>query len=303
LTETWVPDLIVIGDVMLDVTVSSAALARGGDVHGAVRIDPGGSAANVAVWAADAGAAVRLHGCVGDDVAGGVLRESLKQHRVEPEFVTTASRQTGAMLVVTDPGKRSMVAHRGANSSLAVASLPELLEAGAVFVSGYTLLDANTEAVARAALARARATVVAVDAGSWPLIERRGAGWFVDATRQATLLFANEHEAEALTGVRDEDAARRLAAHYEMAVVKLGAQGAVLAWGETVVRVAAPAVVEIDATGAGDAFDGAFLAALVQGASPPEALERACAAGARCAAQPGRWPPRSSATSASPRNQ
>ena len=284
------PDLIVLGDVMLDVTVSSGVLARGGDVHGEVRIDPGGSAANVAVWAAAAGAAVRLHGCVGDDAAGAIVRDALLRHNVDAHLVVAARARTGAMLIVTEAGERSMVAHRGANASFADAMLPDAFDSCAVFVSGYTLFDVATEAVARAALARARAPVVAIDAGSWPLIERRGASWFFDATRQATLLFANEREAEALTGVRDEAAARSLASRYPMAAVKLGARGALCATGGTLVHAPAPEVREIDATGAGDAFDGAFLAAVARGASPPQALARACEAGARCAAQPGRWP-------------
>jgi sugar/nucleoside kinase (ribokinase family) len=285
-----IPDLIVIGDVMLDVTVSSGVLAKGGDVHGEVRIDPGGSAANVAVWAAHAGASVRLHASIGDDAAGDMLRATLQHHGVEAQLHVAIGEGTGAMLVVTEAGERSMVANRGANSRLSEDVLPAALEGRAVFVSGYTLFDRNTEGAARSALARARAPIVAVDAGSWPLVQRRGPEWFFDATRQAIIVFANEREAETLTGVRDDGAARTLAARYELAVVKLGARGALLAQGVSLVHASAPSVVEIDPTGAGDAFDGAFLAALLGGASPHVALERACTAGARCAAQFGRWP-------------
>jgi sugar/nucleoside kinase (ribokinase family) len=285
-----IPDLIVIGDVMLDVTVSSGVLARGGDIHGEVRIDPGGSAANVAVWAARAGATVRLHASVGDDAAGDMLRATLERHRVDAEVTVAHGESTGAMLVVTEAEERSMVANRGANSHLREGSLPATLGAGAVFVSGYTLFDRATEATARAALARARAPIVAVDAGSWPLVERRGADWFFEATRPATMVFANEREAEVLAGARDEEAARALAARYAMAVVKLGARGALLASGSTLLRAPAPRIDEVDPTGAGDAFDGVFLAALVRGDSPSQALQRACEAGARCAAQAGRWP-------------
>lgn len=287
-----IPDLIVIGDVMLDVTVSSGVLVRGGDVHGEVRLDPGGSAANVAVWAADAGASVRLHGSVGDDAAGAILREELRRHRVDAALAVLSGGRSGAMLIVTEAGERSMVAHRGANSLLTEASLPAMLEARAVFVSGYTLLDRATEGVAKAAISSARAPVVAIDAGSWPLVRERGPAWFFEATRGATAILANEREAEVLTSLREEEAARSLAARYGMAVVKLGARGALLASGATMIHAPSPAIREADSTGAGDAFDGALLAALAQGASRQEALERACAAGARCAAQPGRWPNR-----------
>ena len=292
MTNPSVPDVVTIGDVMLDVTVVSSALARGGDVHGNVRLHPGGSAANAAVWAAAAGATARVHGRVGDDIAGRLLVEALRERGVVPAIVVQPGARTGAMLVVTETGERSMVADRGANAGLALEDLPATVEAGAVLVSGYTLFDPRTEPVALAALARARAAHVAIDAASWPLVVRFGRDCFVESTRLATVLFANEREAAALAGpdISAEEAVRRLAGAYRMAVVKLGARGALLATGDVVIHQASPAVEELDATGAGDAFDGTFLAALVAGASPEEALQRACAAGARAAASAARWP-------------
>ena len=67
-------DLITVGDVMLDVHVRAPALKRGGDVHGHLRLQPAGTSANAAVWAAWDGAEVRVHGCVGDDLTGRLLR-------------------------------------------------------------------------------------------------------------------------------------------------------------------------------------------------------------------------------------
>ena len=61
-------DLVTVGDVMIDVRVEAPALAHGGDVHGRVRVQPGGSAANAAVWGAWCGAATAVYGSVGDDV-------------------------------------------------------------------------------------------------------------------------------------------------------------------------------------------------------------------------------------------
>ncbi len=55
-------DLIAVGDVMVDVHVQAPALKRGGDVHGRVRLQPAGTSANAAVWAASDGADVRVHG-------------------------------------------------------------------------------------------------------------------------------------------------------------------------------------------------------------------------------------------------
>jgi ribokinase len=97
------PDLIVVGDVMLDVSVQAAALATEGDVHGEVRIHPGGAGANAAAWAACQAALVHLHGRVGDDLPGRLLREALAQHGVEERLTVDADARTGAMLIARRP--------------------------------------------------------------------------------------------------------------------------------------------------------------------------------------------------------
>jgi 2-dehydro-3-deoxygluconokinase len=63
-----------------------------------------------------------------------------------------------------------------------------------------------------------------------------------------------------------------------------------MSWEGLLIRYEGEPVVEADPTGAGDAFDGVFLAALATGASPGDALRAACAAGARVAAGPDLWP-------------
>lgn len=290
-----VPDVIVVGDVMADVVVSADSIAAGGDVDGEVRIRPGGAGANVAVWAAAAGARVRLHGRVGDDLAGRLLADALAERGVETALVRDPSAPTGAMLVLRSAGERSMVAGRGANANLAPADLPTVLEArGAVLVSAYPLLHPGSEAAARAALTRARAPHVAVDAASWPLVRHFGPARFLEAIAPATVLFANAREAAVLSGADPAAAAAALAERVGMACVKLGNEGAIMAemsaGGVATTRRGADPVVEVDPTGAGDAFDGALLAALARGAGHEDALAEACRAGARAAAGAEAWP-------------
>jgi len=284
-----VPDLIVVGDVMVDVSVAAPALARGGDVRGEVRLRPAGAGANVAVWAAWAGASVRLHGAVGDDVAGRVVGEALAARGVDTRLTVKAGIRTGAMLVVHQAGERSMVADRGANAALRPEDLPETLEAAAVMVPGYVLFDPGSEAAAEAALARARADLVAVDASSWPLLRDYGPERFVERTRAATLLLANEREARILPGY-DADGLDALARHYDTVAVKGGADGATLATVSSVIRAESPPVDDVDPAGAGDAFDGVLLASLAAGLEGFEALERACRAGALAAGSADVWP-------------
>jgi len=284
------PDLIVVGDVMADVSVAAESLARGGDVHGDVRIRPGGGGANAAVWAAAQGARVRLHGRIGDDIPGRLLMESLHARGVETALAVDEGVRTGAMLVVRQSGERSMVADRGANAHLLPDDLPARLVAGALLLSGYLLYDPRSEPAAVAAVARAEAEFVAVDVASWPLVETYGPDRFHSSARGANLLLANGREAEVLTGLPPVPAARALAERYRWACVKLGAEGALMATKDRVFTASAPHVDAVDTTGAGDAFDGVLLAEVARGTDPEGALAEACAAGARAAASSETWP-------------
>jgi sugar/nucleoside kinase (ribokinase family) len=286
------PDVIAVGDVMLDVAVDAEELARGGDVHGDVVVRPGGSASNAAVWAAAEGAKVRLHGRVGDDLAGRLLRESLEEHGVEAALAVDPDVRTGAVMVARETWERSMVADRGANARLSPDDLPDVLEAGAVLVSGYLLFHPGSEAAGRAALERARAEHVAVDAASWPLLRDLGPGRFLQAAGPASVLLLNGKEAETLAGPDPEAAAAKLAERFALVAVKLGSQGVVVAAAGGVRRYPVEPVEEADPTGAGDAFDGVLLAALTLGAPLEEAVGRASAAGARVAASDSSWPGR-----------
>jgi sugar/nucleoside kinase (ribokinase family) len=285
-----VPDLIVVGDVMLDVSVAASELARGGDVHGEVRIRPGGTATNAAVWAAAAGASVRVYGRVGTDVAGRIVAEALRDREIDGALTVDPDARTGSMLVVHQAGERSMVADRGANARLSPDDLPDRLEAGAVLVSGYLLFHPGSEPAARAALRRAEADHVAIDAASWPLVRDYGAEAFLEAVRPATVLLANAAEAESLTGEPPEEAAAKLAPACARVVVKDGTAGAVIGTADGVERIPTLDVREVNPTGAGDAFNGVLLAHLARGMTLPDAVREACAAGARAAATAGNWP-------------
>lgn len=284
-------DLICVGDVMLDVRVDAGQLARGGDVHGRVLVHPGGTSANAAVWAAWSGAEVGVIAAVGDDVAGRLLIASLSERGVDGSAIrSVVGAATGTMLVVHEAGERSMVADRGANARLRPNELPETLDAEAVLVSGYLLLQDGTRDTGTEAIRRARSSWVAVEAATWPLVEAVGADRFHRLVEGATAILANEREAVSLTGLAPGEAAKALGERYRLACVKQGAEGAVMVLDGTEHRSVAEPVVERDPTGAGDAFDGVLLATLGRGSTPEDALDAACRAGALVAASGSAWP-------------
>ena len=151
-----------------------------------------------------------------------------------------------------------------------------------MLVSGYLLLQPGAQEAGVEAIKRARAPWIGVEAASWPLVESVESAGFDDLAAGATIVLANEREAEALTGLPAVDAARsRGAVPGRLREARCG--GAALVIDGDLLEHAADPVVEADPTGAGDAFDGVLLGSLARGIEPRK----------RCdgPAPPGRrWP-------------
>jgi len=268
-------DLIAVGDVMLDGTLP--APVAGTRVHGRIELRAGGSAANAALAAARLDARAAVIGRVGVDAAGRLVADSLTADGVEALLALDADAPTGCVVVV---GGTSIVADPGASARLEPDDLPAILDAGAVLVSGYTLLQRGSEPAARAAIERAHTRWLAVDVASARLVTAFGVDRLLEATATVGVLLANAGEARALTGLDAEDAALALAHHYDVVCVKLGNAGALAVSGEEVVRAAVQPIERDDTLGAGDAFAGGFLVALARGADLPRALRAGCDAAA-----------------------
>jgi len=264
-------DLIAVGDVMLDGALP--APVAGGRVHGRIELRAGGSAANAALAAARLGARAAVIGRVGVDAAGRLVADTLAAAGVEPLLARDPEARTGCVVVI---GGTSVVADPGASVQLAPDDLPPTLEARAVLVSGYSLLQAGPEPAARAALERSRTDWLAVDAGSARLVAAFGVDRFLEATAMAGVLLANAEEARTLTGLSADQAALTLARRYRVVCVKLGRTGAIAASGGDIVRVEVQPVDRADTLGAGDAFAGGFLLSLSRGEDLATALRAGC---------------------------
>ncbi len=279
--------VVVLGDVMLDVVARPlTAIQPTSDTAADVAIGGGGSAANLAVALVTGGCAVRYVGAVGDDPLGELARADLAARGVGVDLAVHAG-PTGVVVAVVGPdGQRAMLTRRGANSALSARDVLDRLRGpfDHLHVSGYTILDGATRAVARAAIdaARARGAGVSVAACSVAPLRELGAARFLEAAAGATMIFANEEEAVTLADAGDAPAAAAaLAATGPEVLVTRGARGAVVVSSDGEVRVPSRATRVVDTTGAGDAATGAYLAARLSGASVADALERAMDAAAR----------------------
>ncbi|MFJ3444502.1 carbohydrate kinase family protein [Streptomyces sp. NPDC086081] len=293
--------LLVVGDVVTDVVARHRVpLAPGTDTAAVIRTVPGGAGANVACWAAYQGAAeVRLLGRVGVEAAAWHERE-LAAQGVRPRLVVDPQAPTGTVICLVDEGaaaERTFLTDSGASLRLEPADWSDTLLDGVarLHLSGYLLFAASSSALATVALeaARARGVPVSLDPASAGFLEQLGAERFLELVEGVDVLLPSRDEARLLTGVADAaDAAAVLSRRVPLVVAKQGCEGALVARaGRVCARVPAVPAKPRDTTGAGDAFTGAFLAALLAGADPEAAAAEGCRAGARAVERVGGRPP------------
>jgi ribokinase len=250
----------------------------------------GGKGANQALAAVRAGAAVRLHGAVGQDRFADVALELLASGGVQLDGIARVAEPTGcATILVADHGENCIVIAAGANAR----ADPNSVTDAALTPSTTLVLQQEVPASANAALvARARRSGARIILNAAPARAVE-----IDLLRDIELLVVNESEAAALAAPHGWPTVSDAFAHCVAAVsprltvvVTLGSEGAIACSATERVSAKPPPMDVVDTTGAGDAFVGALAAALDSGAVLRDAIARAVAAGSCACTMPGAQP-------------
>jgi ribokinase len=268
--------LTVIGDFAWDVLIrTNTELLKGGDTFGEVMLTPGGSAANVAVWAQRCGLRTSFVGKIGRDRFGQLALENLAAEHVDAHCVETEAHATGSVAVFVDhTGERSMVSGRGADFYLLPSELPrELIRSAAhVHLTAWSFFSDPPRTAARSAalLAQAAGATLSFDPASFQMIGEMGVAEFLGSVQDLgiDLFLPNYQEGQMLTGLDEpEKIAARLAELFPSAVIilKLDADGAMVFDNGQITSIPPATNNLVDATGAGDSFAGAFLARHLNG--------------------------------------
>jgi sugar/nucleoside kinase (ribokinase family) len=280
--------LAVVGDLTEDVVVwLEEPLRPGTDTVATVHRSRGGSAANVAAFAARLGP-TRFLGCVGDDPTGDQVVARLEGDGVDVRVQKRGVTAT-VVVVVDETGERTMFPSRGASALLADPH-PAWLDGVAHLHAPAYALDTDPARTTVLTLLRAvkeQGGTTSVDASATGLLERLGVPEVRELLHDLApdWLFANEEEAELLA---PDGAVEWLSATTAL-VVKRGPRSTLVRRrGQQPVEVpVAPVAVVRDTTGCGDAFAAAFLTEVLRGATDEEACLAGHALAATLLATPG----------------
>ncbi|HEX8915268.1 MAG TPA: ribokinase [Humisphaera sp.] len=282
------PPIVVVGSINVDLVARVDRFPAPGETiaGGDLRQIPGGKGANQAVAAARLGGAVTMVGRVGDDAFGEPLRRQLEAEGIDVTQVhRTADTPTGSAVILVDAaGRNSIVVSPGANGRLSAADVRAAeasMRSAACVVAQLEVPISVVEVIAD--ICRAAGVPMILDPAPVPPGGLPAALFRVDVltpNRTEALQLVGRHPAE---DVEPEVLARELLGRGPRAVVlKLDADGAVIADASGVRTVAAFPTDVVDSTAAGDAFTGALAVAMAEGRSVDDAVVLANAAGALC---------------------
>ncbi len=262
-------DLLCIGEPLGEFNATRAE-------SGAFQFGHGGDTSNCAIAAARQGAKTAYLGALGDDMAGRSIRDLWRREGVDDTHVTThQSAPTGLYFVDHGPSGHvfSYLRAGSAASLMGPRDVPRDLIASARIVQASGISQAISASACDAvfeaiALAREAGVTTAYDTNLrlklWPLT--RAKAIINAACGMADIVLPGYDDATQLTGLSDADAIAdfylRLGA--KIVALTLGHEGSLVATPERRERLVPIKVDAIDATGAGDCYDGAFLAEYIR---------------------------------------
>lgn len=279
-------DIVGIGVCTVDHLVTVPRMPKRNENMQALNYDrqPGGLASIALIAAARLGARAKIIARIGDDDAGAYIGRALAEEGVDVAqlLVEPGSESHQSVILVHEAsGDRSIITRPPTGQPVS----PEEFSREDITASRLLFIDTLDEAALQAARwAREAGMKVLLDP-ALPYAEIKPLLSYVDVPivpeYWARALMPDQPPAAVAERLRDEGA--------EIAVVTLGERGAVVSWSGGTITVPAFPVDVVDTTGAGDAYHGAFLYALLQDWDAPRMARFASAVGSlNCRAMGGR---------------
>jgi len=224
----------------------------------------GGSAANTIHGLAKLGVETAFIGTIGEDETGDFFHNDLINNNISPILIKSKSPSGIANAMISKDGERTFGTFLGAAIELSANHLKDEQFAGydILHVEGYLVQNHELlEAILKTA--KNNGLKVSIDLASYNVVEDNLDFLKEMVEKYVDIVFANEEEAKAFTGMEPEEALNEISKVTDIAIVKIGKKGSMIKQGDTIVTVDVREIEPIDTTGAGDIYAAGFLYGLV----------------------------------------
>lgn len=220
----------------------------------------GGSASNTINGITRLGLEAGFVGKIGKDDIGLFFTNDSKFNGVEPHLLASETPSGRCIVLVSPDSERTLCTYLGAACELAASDLsPAMFSGYDIFhIEGY--LVQNHDLIRTAVqMAKQVGLKVSIDLASYNVVEENLDFLHEIVSEYVDIVFANEEEARAFTGLEPEEALHLIATKCSIAVVKIGKAGSYIKSGNKMHRVQSKPANCIDTTGAGDLYAAGFL--------------------------------------------
>lgn len=220
----------------------------------------GGSAANTIHGLAKLGIETAYIGSIGMDDTGDFFENDMKNAGIRTILSRRNSPTGTALTLISKDSERTFATHLGAAVELSADDLKTSDFRGfdILYLEGYQIF--NKPLVDKACrIAGEQNMKISLDLASYNVVESHLDPFKEIVGKYVDILFANEEEAKAFTGLDTEEALEAISRLCEIAVVKVGSEGSWIKRGEEIIRISTPSVKVKDTTGAGDLYAAGFL--------------------------------------------
>jgi sugar/nucleoside kinase (ribokinase family) len=282
-------DLICIGMALADSIIRGFCpepVSASGYTAESGTLCAGGEAVNEAIAAAKLGLRTAVLCALGNDGAGWLVRNELRQGGVDTRYIAEAPQTPVTTMFVRADGTRKSVTNQAHRYNFHPEREPErFTDAKAVILGSLFRAPFDDPGIIRSVVCRAKeAGELVVADTKLPNFRDLKLKDISESLPMVDYLTPNEDEARWFTGEDDPEAMADvfLRRGAKNVIIKLGNKGCLMKNAEKTVRLDAYAIDAKDATGAGDNFAAGFVSELIRGRTPEEALRFANACGAIC---------------------
>lgn len=288
--------IVILGVFVADTAYRAERPPRMGEtiMGNSFALGPGGKGSNQSVAAVRVGADVHFISRLGQDEFAEMALRTWSQAGVTPEVIQDADSFTGAAYIFIEEssGNNAIIICPGAAANISIADVEAqraLIESASVFMTQLEQpMDAAHHALEIAKTAGIRTVLNPAPAAEIP----------AEMLALCDFITPNESEAEGITGIKVASVETAVLA--ADALLSRGVGAAVITLGENGVlykdadqQIHVPAVSAgpvVETTGAGDAFNGGFAAAIAEGKDPIDAVRFGCAVAGISVTRPGTAP-------------